>query len=554
MGPQGVMAMARRGSDLPLRPYQRQALDAVHAAYGRGVRRQLVSLPTGSGKTVLAAHLIKEVGTRTVFVVHRDELVGQTLDKVESVVPALSMGVVKAERDQLGADVIVASAQTLAVGKRLQRLVAALAGQRVLQIEDECHHSPSPTRRRAISEIGADLLVGLTATPMRADRLGLGEVFEESVFHLPMIDLIAAGQLSPLKGVRVETEDDLDAVHTVAGEFNERELAETVDTDARNAQIVRSWQQHAAGRKRTVAFCVNVAHAEHLAEAFREAGVAAAAVLGSTPTEERARLFAEFHAGRLPVLTNCMVLTEGYDEPAIDCVLMARPTKSHGLYVQCVGRGARNAREAGKRDCVVIDFVGNSGRHRLITLPDLAMDGPESESPLAAGADEVRDQRADGEQVDLLETAQAWRKQRERAAYTVNLFGASDFVWRDVDGHYAAPSGDGGWLVLVPQGEGFVPERMARTPRGVERTALFDRPLDAETAMSLAESRITVSALTARAAAWRVGSAQPSDKQLELARKLRIVPTKGATKGQVSDLIDEAMFARVLREALRGAG
>lgn len=129
-----------------------------------------------------------------------------------------------------------------------------------------------------------------------------------------------------------------------------------------------------------------------------------------------------------------------------------------------------------------------------------------------------------------------------------------EFVWRDVGGHFAAPSGDGGWLVLVPRDAGFVPERMARTPRGVERTELFDRPLDAETAMALAESRITVSALTTRTAAWRVGASPPSDKQIELARKLRIVVPKGATKGQVSDLIDEAMFARVLREALRGAG
>lgn len=549
---------AAAGGDLPLRPYQRDALDAIHAAYAGGNRRQLVSLPTGSGKTVLAAHLIKERAQRTVFVVHRDELVRQTVEKVGDVVPSLSIGVVKAERDELGADLIVASAQTLAHARRLGRLCQALDGSPALLVSDECHHDRAESRVRIIRGLDPDLLVGLTATPMRGDGLGLGAIYgERPVYHLPMIELIAAGKLSPLRGLRIETEAELDKVHTRAGELAEDELAEAVDTPERNRLIVEAWKRHASERTRTVAFCVNVAHAQHLAAAFGDAGISAAAILGTTPADERLRLFAEFHTGRLPVITNCMVLTEGYDEPGIDCVLMARPTKSTGLYIQCVGRAARRSESTGKRDAIIIDFVDNSSRHRLVTLPTLAgmdEDLEDTEGVDAPAMPEGEDVRDAGEIVDLLELAQSRRRLRERAAIAVNLFGASQFVWRTYGEHYGATAGSGQWIVLLPQGDGFVPHLVERMKAGSELRPLFDRALDVETAMSLAESRMEANALTTRAAPWRQMGVPATPAQLDLCRKFRIAVPKGATKGDVSTLIDDSMFTRALKEALAGRG
>lgn len=539
--------------DLPLRPYQMEALDAIDAAYRAGQRRQLISMPTGAGKTVTFAHLIKRMRLRTVVVVHRDELVRQTVDKVQQVIPSLSTGVVKAERDELSADVIVASAQTLAVKKRLERLCRALGGLSVLLVSDECHHDRSPSRTRVIEMLAPALLTGWTATAMRGDGLGLDAIYgPEPVFHLPMIDLIADGKLSPMRGLRIETEADLDAVHTRHGELAEDELAETIDTPGRNELIVRSWQQHARERRRTVAFCINVAHAEHLRDAFRAAGIAAECIVGETPADERARLFDAFHRGDLPVLTNCMVLTEGYDEPAIDCVVMARPTKSQGLYIQCVGRGARRADADGKADCLVLDFVDVSSRHKLVTLPILAgsdeATGEAGDGAKGRGPSEA--DRAQGELIDLLTLAQKHRKMRERAAIAVNLFGASRYIWSTISGHHMAPAGDGSYLVLLPEGDSYRPTSLIPRRQGAELRPLFDRGLDLETAMAFAESRVASKALAARDAEWRTAAQPATTAQMAIARQFGIAIPRGATKGAASNLIDKAQSARLLRAAL----
>ncbi len=522
-------------SALKLRDYQRAAVDAVHEALGRGVRRQLISLPTGAGKTFVAAHLVSEIGRRTVFMVHRDELARQTVTQMRQVNPALSIGVCKAEQDEVHEDIVVASAQTLAHQSRLDRLVAGI-GPNPLFISDECHHDRSPARMRAIDAIvGEGILVGLTATPKRGDKLGLDAVYDEIVYHLPMRTLVERKHLARPVGLRIETESDLDSVHTVAGEFNERELANEVDTDPRNRLIVESWKTHAADRKRTVVFCVTVRHAERVRDAFRAEGISAEMVDGGTPVAERQRIFAEFAKGDLKVLTNCMVLTEGFDEPGIDCAIMARPTKSSALYIQCVGRALRFRPD--KPDALIIDLVDVTSRHQLVTLPSLSGSEIQGREREVTEAD-----RKPGQAMDLFDALSHNGKLREREAIMLDLLDDSPFVWQALpDGTWMSPAGMGRWVTLLREGEEFVPVRIIMD-RGeapaLER--LLDRPVAADIAMGIASDQIPLSVLNQREAHWRGRPA--TEKQKAAAARWRVPVRNGATAGELSDLIDMAAF------------
>lgn len=424
-----------------------------------------------------------------------------------------------------------------------------------------CHHDAAPTRRNAIETIAPDLLVGLTATPKRGDGVGLDGVYQEIAAHVPMLELIALERLAPLKGLRVESAVDLDGVHTRGGEFVERELADAVNNAARNRLIVESWQRHAAGRKRTVAFCVDVAHAEALRDAFRGAGVTSEAILGSTPSDERQRLLSAFHDGHIAVLTNCMVLTEGYDEPRIDCVLMTRPTKSQALYVQCVGRAARRA-PGYKDDALIIDFVDNTARHRLVSLPSLAgSDSPDKEagkdSPAAPGDEPSEADRKAGEVIDLLSLAQSKQRMREVAARHVNLFAASPFKWRPLaDGVLMAPADRGQYVLLVQRGgdEGYQPLRldMGQAGGGPSYEWLFPRALDFEMAAGIAEGKASLNQLTQRDAAW--GRLAATEKQVEYARRVGVRYEKGMTRGEISEAIDRARVIRAIKRLNLGGG
>lgn len=355
-----------------LRPYQREAIQAVLDARRRGVQRQLVRLPTGTGKTVIFSRLAALARKPVLVFAHRAELLEQARDKLLAAgVPSVSI-----ERGSQRADpkakAIVASIRSLST-RRLTRL---LAEREVgLCIYDECHHAPAEDNKRVLSELGAfdegwgGTLLGLTATATRGDGVGLNEVFQEIVYHRSLPDMIRAGYLAPLRGLRVPTHEDLRPICSAPSgiDFRADELAEAVDVVERNDLVARSIQELARDR-RTIAFCVNVAHAQNLAGTLRDLGVRAATVHGELPSDQRRARLRDFRSGRLQVLTNVAVLTEGFDDPEVSCVAMARPTRSPGLYAQCVGRGTRLAE--GKRDCLVLDFVDLSDV-ALETLPSL---------------------------------------------------------------------------------------------------------------------------------------------------------------------------------------
>ncbi|HEX4407074.1 MAG TPA: DEAD/DEAH box helicase [Polyangia bacterium] len=357
-----------------LRPYQRAAVEAVLAARRAGKRRLLVHLPTGAGKTVIFSHLARLAKRQVLVLAHREELLTQAREKLEralggAAVVAIERGALRASPS---AHVLVCSIRSL----HEERLARVMRGRDVgLIIYDECHHAAADDNLRVLRQLGVfepaftGTLLGFTATTSRGDGQGLDDVFEEIVYSRALPELIDDGFLAPLRGYRISTGADLRQLSsTLTGlDFDEEQLAEAVDIEERNALVARSIQELARDR-RTIAFCVTVNHARHLAHALNALGVTAGIVHGAMPREARARALADFREGRVQVLTNVGVLTEGFDDPGVSCVAMARPTRSEGLYAQCVGRGTRLF--PGKADCLILDFVDLT-ELSLCTLPSL---------------------------------------------------------------------------------------------------------------------------------------------------------------------------------------
>jgi superfamily II DNA or RNA helicase len=359
-------------SAIQLRTYQQESIEAVLAARRRGVRRMIVCLPTGAGKTVIFSELARLARKQVLVLAHREELLSQARAKLEAAmgeqhVVSIERG---AERASANAKVLVCSIRSL----HEERLAKVLRGRDIgLIIYDECHHSAAEDNMRVLRQLGAfdegwsGTLLGFTATTARGDGKGLDKVFQEIVYSRLLHEMIDDGYLAPLRGFRISTTADLTRLSPASGDFREEELAEAVDIEERNALVARSIQELARDR-RTIAFCVTVNHARNLCRALNLLGVPSGMVHGDMPSTSRAEVLSDFRCGRIQALTNVAVLTEGFDDPGTSCIAMARPTRSEGLYAQCVGRGTRL--HPGKKDCLILDFVDVSNLS-LCTLPSL---------------------------------------------------------------------------------------------------------------------------------------------------------------------------------------
>jgi ATP-dependent helicase IRC3 len=377
---------------MSLRPYQHEALQVSKDKYASGLTRQLIQLPTGTGKTVVFANLkeFHNFQNRQLVLVHRDELAQQAKDSIQHWNPSLRVGIEMGEhRWSNNDDVVIAGVQTIGTtsSKRLH-------GFNPRQFDsltcDEAHHSVASTYTKVFDYFGlldgqrrdySKLLLGVTATPNRGDGQGLGQRYDEIIYRMSILDAIRDGWLANIRGIKITSATDLSGVHVRAGDFAVGELEAAVNVEERNHLIVQNWLMHGENRQ-TVAFCVDVAHAKRLAEVFKAYGVAAEAIWGNDP--DRKEKLKWHKAKGIQVLTNCGILTEGYDDWQIACIIMARPTKSQLLFVQMAGRGTRipsdienllTAREKGltieKEDCIIMDVVDNTGRHSLVTLASL---------------------------------------------------------------------------------------------------------------------------------------------------------------------------------------
>lgn len=343
---------------LTLRSYQSQMLTDTRAAFARGVRRLLLVAPCGSGKTVVMAALAQSAaakGRRVHLWAHRRELIDQA---AETFIEAADIhtGIIAADYPQSPlAPVQVCSVQTLV--KRADRVRAP-----DIVVVDEAHHQASATYATLAAAYPAAVFIGVTASPIRLDGRGLGAHFDEMILGPSTADLIRDGYLSPYKLFAASKTPSLKGVHTVAGDFNKHELAETMDASTVVGDAVSTYQQHCPTATALV-FVWSIEASEKLAEQFRFFGIPAAHIDGETPKDARRRALEDFKAGRLKVICSVEIFGEGVNLPAVDAVFLLRPTQSLGLYIQQVGRGLRTA--PGKSHVLVFDHVNNWQRHGL---------------------------------------------------------------------------------------------------------------------------------------------------------------------------------------------
>lgn len=342
-----------------LRPYQEGVLtELTDLLRSTAAAKALVVAPTGSGKTIIGAELIRQAaGAKVLFLAHRRELIRQAQSKLAEA--GIKPGIMLADVDpDEMADVQVASVQTL--WRRRATLPPA-----DLVIVDEAHRSRARTYQSLLARYPRAAVVGLTATPCRTDGRGLGNIFDTMVSCPQVAELIDQGHLVRTK-VYAPSTPDLHGVHVRMGDYKEDELAAAVDTPKLVGDIISHWHRLAEHRK-TVVFATSVDHAVHIKNEFVKSGVRAAHIDGGTPKPERDGILERLSLGELELVTNCMVLTEGWDQPDVSCLVLARPTKSFGLYRQMVGRGLRPVR--GKEFCLVLDHAGTTYQHGFVEEP-----------------------------------------------------------------------------------------------------------------------------------------------------------------------------------------
>lgn len=333
---------------IKLRPRQAKAIADLRSAYAAGHKAPTLVAPTGAGKTTIAAEIIRsaiEKGGTVWFLAHLREILDDTARRLDSV--GIPHGFIMAGMPQNPfKPVQVVSVQTAA--RRPVRRKPSLI------IIDEAHLCVAETYRKVVEAAGNPKLLLLTATPTRLDGRGLGEVSDLIIPTCSTADLIAEGLLAPIR-YYAPTKVDLTGVRSRAGDYALDQLAEAVDRPSIIGDAVAHYRKYAHGRP-AVAFCVNIAHAEHTAAAFAQAGYRAVAISGNSTRQERQDALTGLRTGRLDVVCNCALWVAGVDCPEIGCVILLRPTKSLTMYLQSVGRGLRMA--PGKADLVVLDHAG----------------------------------------------------------------------------------------------------------------------------------------------------------------------------------------------------
>lgn len=550
-----------------LRPYQENCLQAVEGAMDAGIRRGLIVLPTGCGKTAIFSELVRRRSVPSLILAHRTELLEQAAARLRSMCPGVWVDIEGGDkRAQEGASVVVAGVQS--IGKPGTRRLNWFSPE--LVIVDEAHHAAADSymavlrRAGCFSDDGAFAL-GVTATPHRLDNKPLHgterSIFEAVLFQYTLREAIEASWLCDLRGYRVRSEVDLGDVKTTAGDYNQGQLAAKVDNPVRNIAAYKHWAEVARDR-RTVVFCCTVDHARNVETLFQERGVRCECVHGGMEAEERAAIMGRFRSGATQVLTNVEIVTEGVDVPEIGCVLLLRPTQSWALYTQMVGRGLRPL--PGKADCIVIDVVDASAGKSLAACPgllglpaDLDLEG-NSLTEAARKVDSMSDRQRAGlfkrpttfsglfdelTEVDLL----------AELAIPEEAAKASRFGWLKLsDAEYRLSCGADDsekrrQAVLACDTLGRWSLRLVSDARD----EAHDVGDELRTAFSMADALIGaaysgVSVFAARNARWRREA--PSEKQIGLLKRLRVGPDTLAEldRGQASGLI-----TKLLAEAKR---
>lgn len=393
---------------MELRPYQQEAKDAIFAQWDQGVKRTLLVLPTGCGKTIVFAKVTEECveqGKRVLILAHRGELLEQAADKIAKAT-SLCCATEKAEETCLGSwfRVVVGSVQSLQREKRLANFSQDYFDTIII---DEAHHCISDGYQKVLQHFPEAYVLGVTATPDRGDMRNLGSYFESLAYEYTLPKAIKGGYLSPIKAVTIPLKMDLTGVGIQSGDFKLGDLGTALDPYL--VQIAEEMQEYCKDRK-TVVFLPLVKTSQKFRDILNEHGFRAAEVNGES--RDRAEVLEAFDRGNYNVLCNSMLLTEGWDCPSVDCIVVLRPTKVRSLYSQMVGRGTRL--HPGKEDLLILDFLWHTERHELCHPASLICENEEVAQQMTKNLEEAAGCPIDIEEAEK-EASSDVQAQREEA-------------------------------------------------------------------------------------------------------------------------------------------
>lgn len=346
---------------MELRPYQQQAKDAIFSEWENGIKKTLLVLPTGCGKTIVFAKVAEECvkgGSRVLILAHRGELLDQAADKIGKST-GLGCATEKAEQTCLGSwfRIVVGSVQSIMREKRLNQFPNDYFNTIII---DEAHHCISDSYQKVLRHFPDAEVLGVTATPDRGDMQNLGTVFESLAYEYTLPKAIKEGYLSPIKAVTIPLKIDMSAVGVQAGDFKSGDIATALDPYLES--IAEEMEKYCSNKK-TVVFLPLVKTSQKFRDILNNHGFKAAEVNGDS--KDRAEILEAFDKDQYNVLCNSMLLTEGWDCPSVDCIVVLRPTKVRSLYCQMVGRGTRLSPETNKDHLLLLDFLWHTERHEL---------------------------------------------------------------------------------------------------------------------------------------------------------------------------------------------
>lgn len=465
---------------MELRNYQQEARQSIQAEWDKGVKRTLLVLPTGCGKTIVFSKVTEDrvrLGERVLVLAHRGELLDQAADKLKKST-GLQAATEKAEQTSIGSwfRVVVGSVQTLMRDKRLRQFAANHFDTIII---DEAHHCISDSYQRVLQHFEGANVLGVTATPDRGDMRNLGSYFESLAYEYTLPKAIKEGFLSPIKAMTIPLQIDLSAVKQQSGDFSTSDLGTALDP---YLDSIADEMLKVAKDRKIVVFLPLVKTSQKFCNILNSIGFKAAEVNGES--RDRAEVLADFDAGKYNVLCNSMLLTEGWDCPSVDCVVVLRPTKVRSLYSQMVGRGTRLF--PGKAELLLLDFLWHTERHELC-----------HPAHLIAESEEI---------------AQAMTKQIEQAGMPMDLETAEKMAAEDV----------------IAQREEALAKQLAEMKR--RKRALVD-PLQFEMSIQAEDLSNYVPSF-----GWEM--APPSDNQLQTLEKLGILPDQVDNAGKASKLLE----------------
>jgi superfamily II DNA or RNA helicase len=520
-----------------LRDYQLQGNQAAEDAFASGLRRVGLSLFTGAGKTIMFSAQAAKVfnkGRRVVILTHRDTLIPQTIRQLERFMPRSAIGVVKANKNEITAPVIVASIHTLRSEERLDQILPPN-----LTIVDEAHVSVSDTYLRYYEHVdavpgGKGYLLGYTATWVRSDTRGLGDVWEKIVFKRSVQWGVKHGYLVEPRAVQLGGDLDMSGVRTgIDGDYMEKDLAELVMVEDLKDTVVKGYANLTPGRS-AVLFAPTQESARYFGAALRESGVRVAEIFAGTSITERRYNFSAFDNGAVQVLITCTALAEGWDSPKCDVALMLRPSKHPGLITQQIGRILRPW--PGKQFATILDFVGVLDNADMRSIIDL------SETPERVVSDDTDSQ---SELEPKESTPDPRMVKKINGVHTVDLFAGTEARWLTTkhgvpfvntrDHLYFVAQLDGDWAV------GRCSSKSIQGGCWLVKGLTSAEALEYGSEIALEED----ASIAGRKSSWRQGNQRPSAGQLQMAHGMGI-DTEEMNKAQVSDAINVHKATQIL--------